>query len=98
VGLDVDWTESSQSRRRRVPDEVDAAPGRALTRNGGVDGTRNPKEKHHVAARRDGWCENTMGGSEPSATAYQGDAWRTGPDARELRRRLLDVLRMLDDG
>jgi hypothetical protein len=26
------------------------------------------------------------------------EAWRTGPDARELRRRLLDVLRMLDDG
>lgn len=26
------------------------------------------------------------------------EAWRTRPDARELRRGLLDVLRMLDDG
>jgi hypothetical protein len=26
------------------------------------------------------------------------EAWRTRSDARELRRRLLDVIRMLDDG
>jgi hypothetical protein len=94
--------------------------------SGGVDGTRNPEEKHRIAPRSDGSCENTVEESEPSGTAYQGDdpscssvvrgsplpdgepiadglrdaleAWRRGPDARELRRRLLDVLRMLDDG
>jgi hypothetical protein len=94
--------------------------------NGGVDGTRNPEETHHVAPRRDASCENSVDASAPGGTTYQGEeaacssvvrdfpgpdgepiaeglrdaleAWRTRSDAREVRRRLLDVLRMLDDG
>jgi hypothetical protein len=55
--------------------------------------------------RDDPSCRNVVSGSplpdgEPIADGLRDalDAWRTGPDARELRRRLLDVLRMLDDG
>jgi hypothetical protein len=50
-------------------------------------------------------CSNVVSGSplpdgEPIADGLRDalDAWCTRPDARDLRGRLLDVLRMLDDG